>query len=91
MEFRVGVRGQESVHRRQELEFRVGVGEWWWRSFMNFFNAETQRRRVAEGQRVLGSRSFRVRGCTKNLTPMVGKRGSATASPLLRAFQPINI
>ena len=46
MEFRVGVGvgRQESVHRRQELEFRVGVGEWWWRSFMNFFNAETQRR-----------------------------------------------
>ncbi len=58
---------------------------------MKFFNAETQRRRVAEGQRVLGSRGFRVRGCTKNLTPMVGKRGSATASPLLRAFQPINM
>ena len=35
---------------------------------MKFFNAETQRRRVAEGQRVLGSWSFRVRGCPKNLT-----------------------
>ena len=48
LEFRVGVgdRSQGSGVSAQELG--VGVGEWWWRSFMNFFNAETQRRRVAE-------------------------------------------
>ena len=34
---------------------------------------------------------FRVRGCPQNSTPIVGKRGSATASPLLRAFQLINM
>ena len=50
---------------------------------MKFFNAETQRQKL----------EFRVgvgvRGCLENSTPMVGKRGSATASPLLRAFQPL--
>ena len=56
--------------------------------FYEVFNAEAQSSRGAAS---FGKLEFRVRGCPQNSTPIVGKRGSATASPLLRAFQPIII
>ena len=53
---RVGVRGQGSVRRSQELEFRIGVGEWKVVFLFKVFNAEAQRR-VTAAQAGLAIRS----------------------------------